>query len=65
LPLILGDDRKGDADYLDSCRAKRNTVEYDAAGRTSSEEARELIAFASELKDNVLEWLRTHHANLS
>jgi hypothetical protein len=65
LPLILGDDRKGDADYLDSCRAKRNTVEYDAAGRTSSEEARELIAFASELKDDVLEWLRTHHANLS
>lgn len=65
LPLILGDDRKGDADYLDSCRAKRNSVEYDAAGRTSSEEARELIAFASELKDDVLEWLRTHHANLS
>lgn len=64
LPLILGIERKDDADYLDSCRAKRNTVEYDAAGRTSPEEAKELIAFASELKEDVLEWLRRHHPNL-
>ena len=39
LPLILGKDRNDDADYLDSCRAKCNTVEYDVAGRTSPEEA--------------------------
>ena len=43
-----------DADYLDSCRAKRNTVEYDVAGRTSPEEARELIEFVFEFKGNVL-----------
>lgn len=32
LPLILGPERKADADYLDACRTKRNTVEYDYAG---------------------------------
>ena len=42
LPLILGDGRKDDATYLDSCRAKRNTVEYDVAGRTGYEEATEI-----------------------
>lgn len=31
LPLILGAGRAEDADYLDACRAKRNTAEYDAA----------------------------------
>ena len=39
LPLILGDARKDDADYLDACRAKRNTAEYDAAGTVSQSEA--------------------------
>src|SRR5690242_19109513 len=29
LPLILGDSRKGDAEYLENCRTKRNVVEYD------------------------------------
>ncbi|CAA6691199.1 MULTISPECIES: hypothetical protein [unclassified Lentimonas] len=65
LPLILGNDRKEDADYLDTCRAKRNTVEYDVAGRTSSEEAAELIGFASELKKDVLDWLERKHPRLS
>src|SRR4029453_4197820 len=31
LALILGKDRKDDADYLETCRVKRNTVEYDVA----------------------------------
>lgn len=35
LPLILGPTRNSDADYLDACRAKRNTAEYDTAGTVS------------------------------
>ena len=35
LALILGPERQGDADYLDSCRSKRNTAEYDSAGHIS------------------------------
>jgi hypothetical protein len=34
LPLILGPDRKDDADYLDTCRKTRNTAEYDRASPT-------------------------------
>jgi hypothetical protein len=58
LPLILGKDRSDDADYLDACRAKRNTAEYDAAGRVSQTEALELIEFVAELRTVTLAWLR-------
>lgn len=65
MPLILGKEAQADADYLDACRMKRNTAEYDAAGRVSKEEAKELIAFAKELKTTVSKWLETHHKNLA
>ena len=58
LPLILGPERQGDADYLDSCRSKRNTAEYDSAGHISPEEARELIEFSAELHSAVVSWLK-------
>src|SRR5450432_3187257 len=45
LPLILGKDHQDDADYLDACRSKRNGLEYDAAGRVSLAEAKELRDF--------------------
>src|SRR5437667_6671238 len=31
LPLVLGDGHKDDATYLEACRMKRNTGEYDTA----------------------------------
>jgi hypothetical protein len=65
LPRILGPGRQADADYLDSCRKKRNAVEYDAAGLASPEEARELIEFAAELRAAVLDWLRKQHPSLT
>ena len=65
LPLILGNSRQDDAAYLDSCRAKRNLVEYDMAGRTSSEESSELIEFAEELHEDVKCWLKKAHPSLS
>lgn len=65
LPLILGPDRNDDADYLDACRAKRNTAEYDVAGTVSQSEADELRDFASTLQTEVIEWLRSKHSLLS
>jgi uncharacterized protein (UPF0332 family) len=65
LPLIMGEKRTEDADYLEACRAKRNTAEYDTAGRISPEEARELIAFAEELNAAVGAWLRERHPELA
>ncbi len=64
LPLILGDSRKGDADYLDTCRIKRNIVEYDRTGAVSAGEAEELLAFVEEFRGEVFDWLRAHHGEL-
>ena len=65
LPLILGADRQGDADYLAACRSKRNTAEYDSAGRISPEEARELVQFTVELREAAVSWLKANHPELT
>ncbi len=64
LTLILGKEMQDDADYLETCRVKRNTAEYDLAGQISSDEAIELIEFAEELKKMVLKWIGEKHPTL-
>ena len=64
LPLILGRERKDDANYLDACRIKRNTAEYDYAGAATEQDAKELVNFAKELREEVIEWLRKNHLEL-
>lgn len=64
LPLILGPQRRGDADYLDACRSKRNVVEYDRTGVVSAGEAQELLDFVAELRDEVRRWLEERHGEL-
>jgi hypothetical protein len=64
LPLIFGENRKADADYLDACRSKRNIVEYDYVGAVTEDDVRELIEFVKELKNSVLHWLRENHPEL-
>jgi hypothetical protein len=64
LPLVLGDARKRDADYLDACRIKRNTVEYDMAGAATDADADELLKFATSLRKDVLTWLKGNHPRL-
>ena len=64
LPLILGEERKGDAEFLDFCRIKRNRAEYDQAGIVSEAEVRELTDFVAELRPAVIAWLKQHRADL-
>ena len=64
LSVILGPEREADAAYLDACRIKRNTVEYDYAGGATSRDADELVAFTRELCEAVLAWLERNHAGL-
>lgn len=64
LPHILGPKRQSDADYLEGCRQKRNTVEYDYAGGATKSEAEELIAFGRELQVDVRVWLKKRHVYL-
>jgi hypothetical protein len=61
LPLMLGENRRDDADYLDACRTKRNTVEYDMAGAATDADADELLEFARTLRKDVLVWLEENH----
>lgn len=64
LPLVLGHNKKADANYLDSCRTKRNKVEYDYVGGASEYDADELLSFAKDLREDVLNWLKKYHPNL-
>jgi len=61
LPLILGPERADDAAYLDRCRTKRNTVEYDYVGGATEADADELIEFTEELEKDVRDWLKKKH----
>ena len=65
LPLILGDERKDDADYLETCRRKRNTAEYDMAGVVTDQDAIELVTFVRELREDVTDWLKKNHPQLA
>ncbi len=64
LPLILGDDRRDDATYLDTCRIKRNKAEYDTIGVATKRDAAELADFVGQLRQDVIDWLQTHHPEL-
>lgn len=65
LPLILGERREDDADYLELCRRKRNITEYDRAGAVTEADVAELITFAKELRADVLGWLKQNHSDLA
>ena len=65
MPEILGKELKEDAQYLDTCRKKRNIAEYDQIGVISEKEAEELLNFARILRQKVLGWLKTNHPDLT
>jgi hypothetical protein len=50
---------------LDKFRQKRNTSDYERAGLVTELEAEEMIALARQLRSNVEQWLRVHHAELA
>jgi hypothetical protein len=64
LPFILGTKKKADTEYLDTCRAKRNTLEYDFVGGATEADADELVDFVKELEKEVLAWLKEQHPDL-
>lgn len=65
LPLILGTDWQDDADYMETCRSKRNKTEYDAVGQVTRAQAKELADFAKKLRKKVISWLEEKHPELS
>lgn len=64
IEYTLGEHRKGDAIYLDVCRAKRNHVEYDYVDGASLAEAAELVEFAKQLREEVVGRLAAKYPGL-
>ncbi|MBI2435690.1 MAG: hypothetical protein HYV26_22780 [Candidatus Hydrogenedentes bacterium] len=49
---------------LDRFRKKRNLGEYERAGTTTEQEAKEMLALAEELHTRLRDWLRLHHPEM-
>lgn len=64
VPLILGERKRADTEYLDTCRIKRNTSEYVSAGMISASETEELKNFIKAFKTEVINWLGKKHPEL-
>lgn len=64
LPEIMGESERPRADYLDSCRRKRNIEDYDVAGRVSESEVHEIIEEILLFRDDVVRWLKKNHPGL-
>lgn len=50
--------------YFETCRRKRNTLDYDVANVVSDTEAAELLGKAKEFKQDVEAWIMKHHPSL-
>jgi hypothetical protein len=64
LPLILYY-RKDDAEYLEKCRTKFITAEYEVSGVATEKDVSELVEFVKDLRDDVLYWLQQCHPDLT
>jgi hypothetical protein len=49
---------------LDKFRKKRNIGSYERAGVVSEQEAKEMVALAKDLRDEVIAWLKKNHPEL-
>lgn len=59
--LILGKSHQATVDYFDTCRQKRNQVNYDHAGVTSDRESDELLEQAFKFREVVEAWIRVNY----
>lgn len=53
-----------DAEYLNTCRSQRNTVEYDPIDGATEDDAIELIDFSQKLKQDVIQYLTNKYPTL-
>ena len=62
LELILGSAHSQLITYFDTCRRKRNQVDYDMAGVASDADADELVTKVSELQTVIEDWIAKNHS---
>ena len=61
LEITMGPSVTTLATYFDTCRRKRNQVDYDLVHAVTETETEELIQKAEEFRDLVETWIRKHH----
>jgi len=64
LPLTIGKDYQNICDYLNTCRTRRNTSDYDMAGTISQKELDRLLLTVNKLYQNILKWVRRYFPKL-
>jgi len=62
---ILDSSHHDRIDYFDSCRRKRNTLDYDTAGLISETEADELVEQALEFHEIAEDWIQKNSPDLA
>jgi len=61
LEIAMGPNVSALVSYFDTCRRKRNQLDYDCAHAATETEAEELIHKAEEFRDLIEKWIRKHH----
>jgi len=64
LPVLLGDQQRRGATYLDACRRKRDVAEHEHVEAITLAESRALLATVRELQEEALAWLAEEHPEL-
>ena len=59
--LVLGAPARPLTDYFETCRRKRNVIDYDSADVTTEAQARELLKKAGEYQRLVEAWIAKTH----
>jgi uncharacterized protein (UPF0332 family) len=63
--LALGPAAAKSLDYMEGCRRKRNTIDYDHAAVATETEAVEMIDEAKVFLEFVEQWIAAHHSKLA
>ena len=62
--LVFGKPADKYADYFETCRRKRNTIDYTFSNVATETEAKEILAQASQFYGEVEDWLAKNHPSL-
>ena len=62
--LVLGKSVDKYADYFETCRRKRNTIDYTFSNVATETEATEILVQASEFYSKIEDWISKNHPSL-
>jgi hypothetical protein len=65
LELAIGQSVSQLASYFDTCRRKRNMLDYDMANVVTDTEVTERLEKAEELRELVEQWITTHYPHFA